>query len=128
MQLTCALMLIKLAANRRFTVLLVCARPACVLVGHVPVNGAIAGTREDAMTVPVCPAGRRRRRVRGHLACAAAAGRSPYGLRVLGRKVAGLARAAVLLGTRGDGWCRVGGADENVRGVSAMGRAKMVGR
>jgi len=48
-----------------------------------------------------------------------AADRSPYGLRVLGRKVAGLARAAVPLGARGNGWCRIGGAGENVLGVSA---------
>jgi hypothetical protein len=52
MQLTRALMLIKLAANGRFTVLLVCARGnMCPPVGHIPVNGAIAGTGEDA----TCP-------------------------------------------------------------------------
>jgi hypothetical protein len=52
MQLTSALMVIKRAANGRFTLLLVCARDTMCPVGHIPVNGAIAGTREDAMTCP----------------------------------------------------------------------------
>ena len=56
MQLTRALMSIKLAANGRFTVLLVCVRGSMCPVGHLPANGAIAGTREDATTVPVYPA------------------------------------------------------------------------
>jgi hypothetical protein len=52
MQLTSALMVLKRGANGRFTLLLVCARDTMCPVGHIPVNGAIPGTREDAMTCP----------------------------------------------------------------------------
>lgn len=51
MQLTSALMVIKRAANGRFTLLLVCARDTMCPVGHIPVNGAIAGTRDAAALI-----------------------------------------------------------------------------
>jgi len=50
MQLTCALMVIKRAAKIYGFVGMACGS-MCPCGSH-PVNGAIAGTREDAMTVP----------------------------------------------------------------------------
>jgi hypothetical protein len=121
MQLTSALMVIKRGANGRFTVLLVCARQ------HVSlwITSRSMSHRRYARRcrdVPVCPAGRRRRRVRG--LCRAL--RPPTVLRMAegawreGRRTRTSRRSR----RSGNGWRRIGGAGENVPGVSVMGRAK----
>jgi hypothetical protein len=110
-------MVIKRAANGRFTVSSACARDSMCTVGHIP-----GQWREDAMT---CPFALRAADGGGFAASALRPPTVlPMGSGCLDGRSPDSPSRLILLGARGNGWCRVGGAGENVLGVSAMGRAK----